>query len=177
MRVIVVPHDPKWGAAFALSQRELAPALGANLQHLHHIGSTSIPGIYAKPIIDMLAEVSDIHAVDSCNPSLLELGYIARGEFGIPGRRYFYRNDAAGVRTHQTHAFASGSNDVARHLAFRDFLIAHPALAQEYSELKRQLAAAHPEDIEAYMDGKDPFIKDVEARALRWAADVERHWP
>ena len=137
---------------------------------LHHIGSTAIPGIYAKPIIDMLAVVTNIEIVDQSNTELERLHYHAKGEFGIPGRRYFYRNNVAGVRTHQIHSFHAGSPDVVRHLAFRDFLCGHPDLALSYSLLKQRLAAAHPDDIEAYMDGKDAFIKEIEAMALAWAA-------
>jgi GrpB-like predicted nucleotidyltransferase (UPF0157 family) len=137
---------------------------------IYHIGSTSIRGIHAKPIIDMLAVVSDVAAVDHRDAGLTRLGYVAKGEFGIPGRRYFYRNNTRAIRTHQIHAFQAGSAAVTRHLAFRDFLIAHPEIASMYGDLKRRLAAAHPEDIEAYMDGKDDFIKDVEVKALAWAA-------
>lgn len=154
-----------------MARAEAAPAFGANLVTLHHIGSTAIPGIYAKPIIDMLAVVTDIELVDQSNAALERLRYLAKGEFGIPGRRYFYRNNTAGVRTHQIHSFQAGSAGVIRHLAFRDFLCAHPDIALSYSLLKQRLAAAHPGDIEAYMDGKDAFIKDTEAKAMAWAAD------
>lgn len=170
-RVVVVPHDAAWASAFLRASREAVPAFGPNLVELHHIGSTSVPGIHAKPIIDMLAEVSDLAAVDRSGARLEALGYVARGEFGIPGRRFFYRDDPAGNRTHHIHAFASGAPGVARHLAFRDFLIAHPQVASAYSDLKRRLAEAHPEGIEAYMDGKDAFIKDVEAKAQAWVID------
>jgi hypothetical protein len=101
------------------------------------------------------------------------LGYEVMGEFGIEGRRYFRRDDPTGRRTHQIHAFAEGSPHVRRHLAFRDFMRAHPGLAGQYGELKRSLAAAHPHDMDAYMDGKDGFIKEMEARALEWI----RHAP
>jgi GrpB-like predicted nucleotidyltransferase (UPF0157 family) len=171
MRVLVVPPDPTWSIAFTWAAADAAPAFGTNLVALHHIGSTSIPGIYAKAIIDMLAVVADVTAVDACNPALARLGYVAKGEFGIPGRRYFFRNDASGVRTHQIHAFAAGSPGAQRHLAFRDYLRAHPTTALAYSNLKRRLAELHSEDIEAYMDGKDGFIRDVEAKALAWAAE------
>jgi GrpB-like predicted nucleotidyltransferase (UPF0157 family) len=170
-RVVVVPHDPSWADEFSRVSAEVCPAFGPNLVALHHVGSTSIPGIYAKPIIDMVAAVRDVSAVDQLNGRFESLGFVPKGEFGIPGRRYFYRNDASGVRTHQIHTFEADSIGVARHLAFRDFLIAHPQIASSYSDLKRRMAAAHPEDIEAYMDGKDSFIKDVEAKALVWAAD------
>ena len=72
------------------------------------------------------------------------------------------------MRTHQIHAFQTGSPHIILHLEFRDFLRAHPAFAAEYSELKQQLAAAHPHDMNAYMDGKDGFIKEMEAKALAW---------
>jgi len=90
------------------------------------------------------------------------------GEFGIPGRRYFRKNDAMGNRTHQIHAFEVGSSGAVRHLAFRDYLIAHPEAAQAYGALKEQLAAQHPVDFEAYMDGKNAFIQENEAKAVVW---------
>lgn len=96
------------------------------------------------------------------------LGYEAKGEYGIPGRRYFRKDSAAGVRTHQIHAFEANSEGFVRHLAFRNYLIEHPAIAQAYSDLKRRLASEFPDDIEAYMDGKDPFIKEHEQLALTW---------
>jgi GrpB-like predicted nucleotidyltransferase (UPF0157 family) len=167
-QIVVVPHDPLWIAAFTSAAKEAAPALGKNLLEIHHIGSTAIPGIYAKPIIDMLPVVADIAAVDQCISQMNSLGYESRGEYGIPGRRFFYRDDSAGMRTHQIHAFQMGSPAITRHLAFRDFLRAHPDIALQYSELKRRLADAHPNDIEAYMDGKDAFIKEVQVKALAW---------
>ncbi len=95
------------------------------------------------------------------------LGYEARGEYGIAGRRFFRRDDKHGDRTHQVHAFEDGSPQIARHLAFRDYMIAHPETAQEYSDLKRELVAQHPNDIEAYMDGKNEFIQEVDKRAAQ----------
>jgi GrpB-like predicted nucleotidyltransferase (UPF0157 family) len=170
-RVLVVPYDARWPQAFAITSREVAAALGNNLLEIHHIGSTSIQGIYAKPIIDMLAVVKDLREVDARSNEMRALGYEAMGEFGIEGRRYFRRNNVAGERTEQVHTFAEGSHHVRRHLAFRDFLRAHSKVAEQYSDLKRKLAEAHAGDIEAYMDGKDAFIKETEARALKWKGD------
>jgi GrpB-like predicted nucleotidyltransferase (UPF0157 family) len=169
-RIRVVPYDPRWPEAFAAEAAAVATALGGNLLEIHHVGSTAIPGIYAKPVIDMLAAVSDIALIDRDAARMAALGYEAMGEFGIAGRRYFRRDDAAGQRTHQVHAFQHGSPHVARHLAFRDFLRVHPALAAQYGELKQKLADAFPNDAEAYMDGKDGFIKDMQERALAWVA-------
>ena len=168
MRVIVVPHDPRWTDAFAASSRQIADALGDDLLAIHHIGSTAIPGIHAKPIIDMLAVVADVARLDARSAQVEALGYEAKGEFGIAGRRYFRRDDADGIRTHQIHAFARGSPHVERHLALRDLMRAHADLARQYSDLKRRLADAFPDDIHGYMDGKDAFIKEMERRALAW---------
>lgn len=96
------------------------------------------------------------------------LGYEVLGEFGIPGRRYFRRDDSAGTRTHQIHAFKAGTPDVTRHLAFRDYMIAHTTKAQAYSELKQKLAREHAGDLESYIAGKDSFVKEHEALALAW---------
>src|SRR3546814_9547675 len=114
---------------------------------MHHIGSTSIPGIHAKPIIDMLAVTSDLSLLDGCESRIASLGYEALGEFGIPGRRYFRKDNSTGERTHQIHAFRTGSPQITRHLQFRDYLIAHPAVARDYDVLKRRLAALFPADI------------------------------
>jgi GrpB-like predicted nucleotidyltransferase (UPF0157 family) len=116
----------------------------------------------------MLAEVAAIDQIDSRNRFMVEIGYEVMGEFGILGRRYFRKDNAAGFREYQVHAFASGSPDVDRHLAFRDYLRAKPDVAHEYSELKRRLADKHPDDMEAYMDGKDAFIKEAQRLALEW---------
>ncbi len=125
----------------------------------------AIPTIYVKPVIDLLLVVRDIAALDGKQTLMETLRYEALGEFGIPGRRYFRRDNEDGDRTHQVHAFEDGSPQITRHLAFRDSLINNPDAAQEYSDLKRGLAAKHPEDIEAYMDGKDEFIRKIDSQA------------
>jgi len=168
MKVVVVPHDPKWVDRFAIEREMVAQTLGSNVAAIHHIGSTAIPTVYAKPIIDMLIEVENIDEVDAYRPAMEELGYEALGEFGIPGRRYFRKESDAGIRTHHAHAFATGCPEIARHLAFRDFMIAHPDWAARYSDLKQTLATAHLDNIELYMDGKDAFIKEIDRRAAVW---------
>jgi GrpB-like predicted nucleotidyltransferase (UPF0157 family) len=165
--ITVVPYRASWPAEFEVSARQVTEAFGPRLVEIHHIGSTAIPGILAKPVIDMLAVVDAVDRLDEMNPRMVALGYEAMGEFGIAGRRYFRRDDARGNRTHQVHAFAAGSPDVERHVAFRDFMRAHREWAEAYDALKRELTRK-PIDIEAYMDGKDAFIKDAQARALAW---------
>lgn len=166
MKVIVQPPNPDWHNQFVVAAPQIKQALGETVVAIHHIGSTAIPNIYAKPIIDLLVEVNDILQVDSHTSAMVALGYQALGEYGIPGRRYFRKDNAAGIRTHHVHVFTAGSPDVIRHLAFRDFMTAHPEFAQQYSSLKRSLAERYPDDIEAYMDGKDSFIQEMQQRAL-----------
>ena len=168
MRVRVVAYNPHWPAMFEEASAEIVVALQGHLVEIHHIGSTAILGMDAKPIIDMMPVVSDIAALDGLAGQFETLGYEAMGEFGITGRRYYRRNNSAGERTHQIHAFAVGSPNVGRHLAFRNFMRAHPREAAEYAELKRRLAEAFPGDIEAYSDGKDAFIEEMEKRAMGW---------
>jgi GrpB-like predicted nucleotidyltransferase (UPF0157 family) len=100
------------------------------------------------------------------NAGMEALAYEALGEFGIPGRRYFRKG--GDDRTHQAHVFQVGDPGVERHLAFRDYLRAHPGVAAEYGVLKAGLAQQFPEDIDKYMDGKDAFVKAAEQEALRW---------
>lgn len=164
----MVPHRESWKDDFASEAQRFRAAAGSALISLHHIGSTAIPGIHAKPIIDMLGEVRSLEALDDRSDAVRALGYEVCGEFGIRGRRYFRKDDAAGVRTHQIHAFVAGSPDLKRHLAFRDYLRAHPARARAYNDLKVGLVASCDGDVEAYMDGKDAFVKTTEREALAW---------
>lgn len=166
-QVVVVPHDLRWAEMFAAEAQRVTAALGSNVTAVHHIGSTAIPGICAKPILDLLVEVVDVNAIDACNAAMEKLRYEPRGEFGIPGRRFFRKDDAVGMRTHHVHAFAAGSDQVLRHLAFRDFLNANEDWARQYSELKQTLARSSGGCIERYMDGKDAFIRQIDELAAK----------
>lgn len=167
-RVEVVPYKPNWRVAFENESKQVAVALGDNVVAVHHIGSTSIPTIYAKPIIDMLVEVREIAKVDEQNSVMQALGYEVMGELGIPGRRFFRKDNEAGIRTHHVHTFEVNSAQVKRHLTFRNYMRVHAEDAQKYSELKQELAKKYPNDIEGYMDGKDEFIKEMDNKAAEW---------
>ena len=167
-KVEVVPHDPKWQEAFEVESTSVADALGENVFAVHHIGSTAIPGIYAKPIIDLLVEVKDIIKVDGQSSAMESLGYKIMGEFGIPGRRFFHKDNQESIRTHHIHTFEIASAQVERHLAFRDYMLAHPEDAKKYSELKRELARKYPQNIDEYIDGKNGFIKEMDKKAAQW---------
>lgn len=122
----------------------------------------------AKPIIDILLEVTSLDLLDTKTLAIESLGYEAKGEFGISGRRYFRLNDGAGRRTHQVHAFAVGNQNALRHIAFRDYMKAHPLVAVGYGELKARLASENPHDMDAYINGEDTFVKEHQNRAMLW---------
>lgn len=169
--VNVVPYDPAWPRMFQQESGVLSSALGSEMVAIHHIGSTAIPGISAKPIIDVLVDVADIEKIDRLNPEMERLGYVPHGEFGIPGRRYLTK-DCGSTRTHHVHIFQTGDPEIARHLAFRDYLIAQPDEAQAYSRVKEELARQFPNDRDAYQDGKDAFIKEMDRRAGEWTLQL-----
>jgi GrpB-like predicted nucleotidyltransferase (UPF0157 family) len=166
MHVRVVPYCSDWTLSFEQEAALISKVFGDELAKIHHIGSTSVPGLQAKAIIDMLPVVRQVERVELFNEGMEALGYEALGEFGIPGRRYFRKG--GDDRTHQAHVFQIGDPGVERHLAFRDYLRAHPAVAAEYGALKAALARRFPEDINGYVDGKDAFVKATEQEALRW---------
>jgi GrpB-like predicted nucleotidyltransferase (UPF0157 family) len=148
----------------------LRQLMDSGIAAIHPIGSTSIPEIPAKPIIDLLVEVSVIMAVDRYNPLFVDSGYLPMGEYYIPGRRYVIHSRLED-RTANIHMFQTGSPHLQRHLDFRDYMAAHPAEAQVYGDLKVGLAQRFPEDLEAYMDGKDAYIKGIEIKAAAWRAN------
>lgn len=169
LRVVVTEYQAQWPRLYAEEAARLAAVFGDELVAIHHIGSTSVPGLQAKPVIDILPVVRNIAAVDRLNDALIALGYEPMGEYGIPGRRYFRKGPD--LRTHHVHVFGVGSHlAIDRHLAVRDYLRADLAAARAYGDLKERLAAQFPADIEAYMDGKDAFVKDLEGKALLWYA-------
>lgn len=166
MKVVVTDYNPEWEKEFDREAEKLREAFGGGLVAVHHIGSTSVPGLAAKPIIDIMPVVKDIAEADRAAPALEKLGYEGLGEYGIPGRRYFRKG--GDNRTHQLHVFAeSSASEIARHLAFRDYLRRHPGEATEYGILKRALAKKFPGDIEGYCDGKDAFVKATEREAMK----------
>jgi GrpB-like predicted nucleotidyltransferase (UPF0157 family) len=173
-KVEVVPYRKGWQEQFQAEAQALADVFGGTLVAAHHFGSTAIPGTSAKPIIDLLLVVTDIAVVDSLNARLEALGYTAMGEYGIAGRRFFYKGTYE-QRTHHLHIYGMGSPQIRRHLIFRDYMRAHPAPARAYSRLKERLARLYPEDMEQYIAGKDRFVKEQERRAMEWyqAAVVE----
>lgn len=167
MFIRVVDHDPQWKEAFAAEAGKIRALLGPELINVFHIGSTAVEGLKAKPIIDILPVVENIAALDAHSSGFEALGYEVMGEFGLPGRRYFRKG--GDNRTHQIHAFQFDNlQEIERHLAVRDYLRTHPAVREEYGQLKARLALEFPQDIDGYSDGKADFVMDMELDALRW---------
>lgn len=172
--IVLVPYDTAWAPAFAREAAAIRAAFPDVAIAVHHIGSTAVDGLVAKPVIDLMMVVPDLVALDERPERLAGLGYEARGEFGVPGRRYFQKTSVDGVRTHQIHAYAHGANAIERHLDFRDYLRAHPAVADAYARLKVHLAQRFGSDIEGYAMAKTAFVRDVERDAAAWRAHPRR---
>lgn len=156
--LVLCEHDRSWAARFEADAAALGRALGPVAVAIHHIGSTAVEGLLAKPTVDILVEVTALPELDGRRPALEALGYRWRGEHGIAGRRYVDRKEPAGTGTH-VHAFAAGHPELARHLRFRDALRASPQLRDAYAALKRALAVLHAGDRERYQAGKSGFIE------------------
>jgi len=145
--------------------------LGSNLVTVRHIGSTSVPGLAAKPIVDLMPIVTDLADLDRQRRCVEGLGYIWHGELGISGRRYCTLADEAGVRVVQLHFFEVDSPHIERHIAFRDYLRARPEMARAYENEKRRARDLHPSDSHAYAEEKAWWIQDAEAKALIWFSE------
>lgn len=167
-RVELVPHNSAWAAQAAAESVRLAEAIGETMICIEHIGSTSIPGIVAKPTIDLMPIVKSLAELDDRQVSVEALGYVWRGEFGIPGRRYCIL-EKQGRRLFHVHCHETGHPEIARTLDFRDYLRAHPEEAHAYEALKRMVAAEHPTDTLAYSNAKSDWIRACIGRATEWA--------
>ena len=168
--IVLAPYDPAWPAVFEEERARLQAAIGEWAADIQHVGSTSIPGIAAKPIIDIGVALRSFEDALYCITPLVELGYECLGEYGIPRRIYFRRrtntpipgqvhNNGIG-RTHQIHMYERTHEQFEGHIAFRDYLRAHPEARREYEELKRRLAA-ELDDVEAYADAKSDFVQRI----------------
>lgn len=166
-KIILTPHDPSWSEQYYAAAAEITAVFQPILVDSYHIGSTAIPNIKAKPIVDILLAVTEITAVNTLLQPMAALGYISKGENGIPGRHYF-RKGSDEHHTHHVHVYAHTHPDIARHLNFRDYLCAHPEEAAAYSQLKEQLAQQYFSDPATYTESKTVFIQTIDQKALQW---------
>ena len=182
--IIVADYDSTWPRIFADLAEVIGAALGPLAMAIEHVGSTSVPGLPAKPIIDMIMVIRDRSSMPEVVLALATLGYEHRGPGAVPGREQFRerdlevphapgRSEAGGGRAwpaHHLDVCAQDNRELRRQIAFRDYLRAHPDMASAYGAFKRELAARHPHDIDAYMAGKGPFIEGVLELAMGAAA-------
>ncbi|MCA9917735.1 MAG: GrpB family protein [Anaerolineales bacterium] len=166
-KVILAPHNPDWIAQYETESARLTAVFQPILVAIHHVGSTAIPGIKAKPTIDILLVVTEITAVNHLIQPMAKLGYISKGENGLPGRHYF-RKGSDDFHTHHIHAYAENHPEIARHLNFCDYLRTHPNDAAAYSQLKEQLAQQHFSDPATYTNNKTEFIHTIDQKARQW---------
>ncbi|MCE7794472.1 GrpB family protein [Salipaludibacillus sp. CUR1] len=158
----------EWNTLFLKETKVMKKIFKDEIEEIHHIGSTSVPAIgYAKPVIDILIGVKDLRKVDVYNEQMREAGYEPKGEYGIPGRRFFQKGNDN--RSHHVHIFKKGNDQIDSHLAFRDYLSAHPEEAKKYGDLKVTLAKQFPHDHHKYQAGKKEFVSGLAEKANEWA--------
>ena len=165
-RVTIVPYDPDWPRRFEDERSVLAAVFAGSDAIIEHVGSTAVPGLGAKPVVDILIGVPILREVEDRIPAFEAAGYeyVHEYEEQLPDRRYF-RKPRVGTRAFHVHGVVTGSDFWIRHLAFRDHLRAHPESAVAYYTLKRELAMRVSK--EAYTEAKSPFIESVLASAIR----------
>ena len=168
--VRIVGYDPAWPALADAELRRVKAALGEVAVRLEHIGSTAVPGLAAKPIVDLQLSVAAIEQRAAYVESLERLGYLFVPAPLSPDL-HFFAKPRERPRTHHLHVCEAGGEHEIRHLAVRDFLRTHDDEAARYAALKRQVVARHPQDRLAYIEGKDEYVAGLEARALAWAHD------
>lgn len=163
--IIVVDYNTNWSKQYEQEKQQILLALGDTVINIQHIGSTSVPGLAAKPVIDIILGVKQIPPLLEQVSSLEAIGYSYYGELGIPGRHYFRKGMP---RTHQIHAVLVNSEFWERHILFRDFLRKHPKAAQRYAALKRKLTQEFAGDRTRYTNSKTPLIEQLLVEAKLW---------
>jgi GrpB-like predicted nucleotidyltransferase (UPF0157 family) len=159
-RIELVDHDPSWAELFEQERGRLAGIFDGSAVGIEHIGSTAVPDLCAKPIVDVLVGLRELELTDEQVEAMNELGYEYLGEYGLAGRLFFRKHP----RTHHVHVVEHGGEHWERQLTFRDALRTDEEERRRYDEFKRKLAAeGHPRDV--YTELKTPFIREVEARA------------
>ena len=164
----VLPHDPLWADAFIAEAEAISAALQPTRITLHHIGSTAVTGLAAKPIIDILGSVDSLEMLDAAVLAMTGLGYEIMGAFGIEGRRYFRKTRPDGVRTHHLHVYETGSAHIPRHLAFRDYLRAFPERAAAYAAVKTAVVRGDHSPGYTYAEAKADIVAALKSEAAAW---------
>jgi GrpB-like predicted nucleotidyltransferase (UPF0157 family) len=156
--VEIVAYQKDWAHLYEEEKQRITAAIGEHVLEVQHVGSTSIPGMPSKPIVDIGIAVHNFEEAQVCILPMQAIGHEYKGEFGIPRRHYFIKGEP---RTHHVHMVEEDSRDWQGMLLFRDFLRAHPDAARDYADLKRRLASQHRTDAETYTNEKGPVIQKV----------------
>ena len=163
-KVCVLPYDPRWQQDFEAIRSELALGLGPLALRIEHVGSTSVPGLAAKPIIDIDVVIRDDTPLETVITALSRIGYIHEGNLGIPQREAFCYDHKPHLRKHHMYVCPESSPELRRHITFRDYLRTHPEEAAEYGRIKQEAAALYPEDIDGYITHKASCIGKLYVR-------------
>ena len=161
--VVVLPYDERWRQDFLKIEAELTEALGQLIIGIEHVGSTSVRGLSAKPIIDIDVVIKDYSGLGDVVSALGRIGYQHEGNLGIAGREAFKYDGKEHLQKHHLYVCPEDSPELKRHLAFRDYLRTHPGAIWEYSRIKKEGAELYPDDIERYIKHKSPFIEKIYA--------------
>ena len=167
--VVIVPYDEQWPRLFESERVRLQPLLSGINFRIEHVGSTAVPGLGAKPIIDMMLGVDHLSQIEKRIPAFEQIGYLYVPEIEamMPEDRFFYRQDAVEMRVYHLHTVELSSNFWRDHLLFRDYLRTHPEVAEQYFQLKRKSAERFRDDRSAYTESKSEFIAAVLAKARK----------
>ena len=161
--VVVEPYNEEWAADFSAVKAELTDALGYLALRIEHVGSTSVKGLSAKPIIDIDVVIRDVSLLGDVIKALGKKGYVHEGDLGISGREAFKYEGKEHLRKHHLYVCAENSSELKRHITFRDYLRSHPEAVREYSCIKEEGAELFPNDMDKYIEHKSPFIEKIYA--------------
>ena len=162
--VVVVPYCEEWKTAYEEIAAEIRDAIGNLILGIEHIGSTAVEGMSAKPCIDMDVVIKDYSVFDAVVEKLEAIGYIHEGNLGIQDREAFKYTDKTHLWTHHLYVCPQASEELYRHITFRNFLRNNPAAVKKYSHIKETAAQLFPDDIEKYIAYKAPCIKELYAQ-------------
>ena len=160
-RVMVVPYDETWKLAFVEIKKELEQAIGDLIVGIEHVGSTSVEGLSAKPCIDIDVIIRDYSIFDSAVSRLADIGYTHEGDLGIQDREAFKYSDKPHLHKHHLYVCPQRSQELKRHITFRDFLRSNPEAARKYGSTKETAARLFPDNIEKYIEYKSPCIEEL----------------
>ena len=160
-RVVVLPYDPKWKSDFENIRHEIESAIGDLIVGIEHVGSTSVEGLSAKPCIDIDVVITDYSVFDEVIENLEAIGYIHEGNLGIENREAFKYLDKPHLKNHHLYVCPQQSEELYRHITFRDFLRRTPEAVKRYSAVKEKAAQLFPNDIEKYIAYKSPCIEEL----------------